>query len=59
MKLRLPEKLLTTSSLLVRPALLGIKVDGIDEVGISNTSTCSRASMICLRKISLSLMAFW
>ena len=30
-KFRLPQKLLTTSSLLVRPALLGIKVDGIDE----------------------------
>ena len=57
-KLLLPLKPSSTSSLLVTPALSGILGAGIEDVGITKTSTLVQATRICFLSSSLSFIAF-
>ena len=58
-KLRLPAKLSTNSSLLPRPSRVGRGEAGMEDVGITKTSTSFRASSICCRNTCLNRIAFW
>ena len=57
-KLRLPPNISKNACLLSIPAFSGIGEAGIDDVGITRTSTFSRASRICCRSICRRRIAF-
>ena len=57
-KLRLPPNISKNASLLSTPAFSGIGEAGIEDVGITSTSTFSKASNICCLSMCRSRTAF-